>query len=131
MELKKFGWYSAAISLTVLTLFLLVWFSLGVGIIGGDGDMANLLYAAVLVVTVVVAVRGRFQSNAMMWALISAALVQALIALLAVYTGLGLPHSGPAELILLNGFFVLLYLGAAMMFRRAGQQHKEQEQTEP
>ncbi|MCT6699804.1 hypothetical protein [Rheinheimera sp. 4Y26] len=122
MELKKFGWYSAAISLTVLTLLLLVWFSLGVGIIGGDGDIANLLYAAVLVVTAVVAVRGRFQPQAMMWALISAALVQALIALLAVYTGLGLPHSGPAELILLNGFFVLLYLGAAMMFRRANKE---------
>lgn len=122
MELKKLGWYSAAISLAMLTLLLLVWLSLGVGIIGGDGDIANLLYALVLLVTVVVAVRGRFQSKAMMWALISAALVQALIALLAVYTGLGLPYSGPAELILLNGFFVLLYLGAALMFRQACKQ---------
>lgn len=103
----------------MLALVLLVWLSLGVGIIGGDGDMANLLYAAVLLVTTMVAVRGRFQAKAMMWALISAALVQALIALLAVYSGLGLPYSGPAELILLNGFFVLLYAGAALMFHRA------------
>lgn len=124
MKLQQFGWYSAAMASTVVTLLLLIWLSLGVGIIGADGDMANLLYALVLVAITVVAVRGRFQSKAMMWALISAALVQALIALLAVFTGLGLPASGPVELILLNGFFLLLYLGAAMMFRRAGQQHQ-------
>lgn len=124
MKLQQFGWYSAAMASTVVTLLLLIWLSLGVGIIGADGDMANLLYALVLVAITVVAVRGRFQSKAMMWALISAALVQALIALLAVFTGLGLPASGPVELILLNGFFLLLYLGAALMFRRAGQQHQ-------
>ncbi|WP_306519973.1 hypothetical protein [Rheinheimera sp.] len=122
MKLQQFGWYSAAMASTVVTLLLLIWLSLGVGIIGGDGDMANLLYALVLVAITVVAVRGRFQSKAMMWALVAAALVQALIALLAVYTGLGLPFSGPVELILLNGFFVLLYLGAALMFRRAFKQ---------
>lgn len=69
MNIKSIAWYSAAISLTVMALVLLLWLSLGVGIIGGHGNIANLLYLTVLLVTLVVAVRRRFQPAGMMWAL--------------------------------------------------------------
>jgi len=32
---------------------------------------------------------------------------------------LGLPYSGPMELLLLNGFFIVAFLVAAWLFRRA------------
>lgn len=42
-----------------------------------------------------------------------------IIGAIAVFGGLGRPWSGPLELILLNGFFVALFLASAWLFRRA------------
>jgi hypothetical protein len=52
-------------------------------------------------------------------ALFAMALAQALVAAIALIAGLGLPWSGPAEILLLNGFFVALFAGSAWLFRRA------------
>jgi hypothetical protein len=99
---------------------LLVWLSLGVGIIGKDGDPANLMYFGVLAIGVVGAVVARFRAPGMARALIATALAQALVAAIALFAGLGLPYSGPAEILLLNGFFIALFGAAAWLFRRAG-----------
>lgn len=40
----------SAVSVTLAAAFILVWLSLGVGIIGADGDPANLMYFGVLAV---------------------------------------------------------------------------------
>jgi hypothetical protein len=45
--------------------------------------------------------------------------IQALIAVFAIVAKLGHPFSGPLELLLLNGFFVALFVGSAWLFRRA------------
>ena len=47
------------------------------------------------------------------------ALVQALVAAVAVTAGLGGPSSGPFELLLLNGLFVALFVVSAELFGRA------------
>jgi hypothetical protein len=52
-------------------------------------------------------------------ALFATALAQALVAVIALSTGLGLPWSGTAEILVLNGFFIALFAGAAWLFRRA------------
>jgi hypothetical protein len=57
---------------------------------------------------------------------IGVALAQALVAAIALIARLGLPWSGPAEILVLNGFFVALFAGSAWLFRRAGRGRPEQ-----
>lgn len=111
--------YSLAASVTLLGSFLLIWLSLGVGIIGQDGDPANRMYFGVIAVGVLGAIIARFKPQGMAVTLIAMALAQAIITVIALVAKLGLPYSGPAEIILLNGFFIALFAGSAWLFRRA------------
>ncbi len=110
----KFAWVVA-----IAAVLLLVWLSLGVGIIGRDGDPANRMYFGVLAVGIVGALIARFRPQGMARALIATALAQAAVAVIALAAGLGRPWSGPLELSLLNGFFVGLFVGSAWLFNRA------------
>ena len=114
--------YRWAVGIAVLGSFLLVWISLGVSIIGRDGDPVNVIYAAVLAVGVIGAFLTGGRPAGMARVLIAMATVQALIALIAIFAGLGRPYSGPLELVLVNGIFVAIFLGSALLFRRAGEQ---------
>jgi len=111
--------YRLALGLAILAALMLVWLSLGVGIIGQDGDPANAMYFGVILVGLVGALVARFRAGGMARALVAMALAQAAIALIALIGGLGRPYSGPLELTLLNGFFVAMFGGAAWLFRRA------------
>jgi hypothetical protein len=111
--------YRSAIGVALAAAFILVWLSLGVGIIGKDGDPANLMYFGVLAVGIIGAIIARLQPPGMARALSATALAQALVAAIALIAGLGLPWSEPAELLLLNGFFIALFAGSAWLFRRA------------
>jgi hypothetical protein len=111
--------YRFAIGVALAAAVMLVWLSLGVGIIGRDGDPANLMYFGVLAVGIVGALIARFRPRGMARALFATALAQTLVALIALTAGLGYPWSGPLELSLLNGFFVALFVGSAWLFRRA------------
>jgi hypothetical protein len=111
--------YRLAISATLAAVFMLVWFSLGVGIIGADGDPANVMYFVVVAVGVIGALIARLQPQGMSRMLIVMAVIQALIAAIAIVAKMGYPFSGPLELLLLNGFFVALFLGLAWLFHRA------------
>ena len=104
---------------------VLVWLSLGVGIIGRDGDPANRMYFGVLGVGLVGALIARFRPGGMAGALVATALAQTSVAAFAVIAGLGEPWSGPLELVILNGFFVVLFLGSAWLFRRAALGRRE------
>ena len=101
--------------LALAAALLLIWLSLGVGIIGKDGDPANLMYFGVLAVGIIGAIIARLQPHGMARALFATALAQ-MVALIA---GLGLPWSGPAEILVLNGFFIAMFAGSAWLFRRA------------
>jgi hypothetical protein len=113
--------YSFAMSLAIVALLALVWASLGVGIIGRDGDPANLMYFGVVAIGIVGALLARFRSGGMALALLATATAQAAVAMYAVIAGLGLPWSGPAEILLLNAFFIALFIASAWLFRCAGQ----------
>jgi hypothetical protein len=58
-------------------------------------------------------------------ALFATALAQALVAAIALIAGLGLPWSGPLELLLLNGFFIALFVGSAWLFVCAARERPE------
>jgi len=111
--------YRFAIGLALIASLLLIWLSLGVGIIGADGDPANLMYFGVIAVGIIGAAVTRLRPSGMARALLAMAIVQALIASIALVMGLGLPYSGPAETILLNGFFIAMFVIAAWLFKRA------------
>lgn len=111
--------YRSAVAVTLLAAFFLVWLSLGIGIIGKDGDPANLMYFGVLAVGIIGAIIARFRPHGMARALIVVALAQALVTAIALIARLGLPWSGPAEIVLLNGFFIALFAGSAWLFLRA------------
>lgn len=111
--------YRVAVGVAVVAALLLVWLSLGVGIIGQDGDPANLMYFVVVAVGLTGAFVAQFRPDGMARALVAMAVVQALIGAFAIIARLGHPWSGPLELLLLNGFFVAVFGVAAWLFRVA------------
>jgi hypothetical protein len=119
--------YKFAVGVALAAALILVWLSLGVGIIGRDGDPANLMYFAVLAVGIIGALIARFRPRGMARALFATALAQAAVCVIALIAGLGYPWSGPLELSLLNGFFVALFVGSAWLFRRAAHGRPEHE----
>lgn len=113
------GAYRLAMTVALGGVFLLTWISASVGIIGYDGDPTNLLYIAVLVAGFTGAFVAKLHADGMSRALVAMAVVQSAIAAVAILAGLGQPWSGPLELVVLNGFFVVLFCVAAALFRRA------------
>jgi hypothetical protein len=111
--------YRAAACMALVSAVLLVWLSLGVGIIGADGDPANRMYLGVAAIGVVGSALARLRPTGMARTLAAMAFAQALVAAIALVEGLGLPWSGPAEIVLLNGFFVALFGGSAWLFAQA------------
>jgi hypothetical protein len=65
--------YKFAVGVALLAAFLLIWLSLGVGIIGSDGDPANLMYFGVLAVGLIGAFHARFRAVGMARALFAMA----------------------------------------------------------
>jgi hypothetical protein len=111
--------YRAAVGVALAAAFLLVWVNGAVGIIGSEDNDANLMYGGVFAVGVVGSIIARFRPRGMARALVATALAQASVAVVALVAGLGSPGSGPLEIVALNGFFVALFVGSALLFRKA------------
>lgn len=113
------GAYRWAAGVGLTAVFLLVWVSASVGIIGADGDPANLMYGGVLAVGVVGAVIARFRPRGMARVMVAMAIAQAGVAVIAIVAGLDRPYSGAVELIFANGFWIALFALSAWLFRGA------------
>lgn len=111
--------YRVAAAVALASAFLLVWVSLGVGVIGSDGDPANAMFAGVIGVGIVGAILARFRPRGMARALFAMALAQLLVAAVALILGLGQPASPPLEILGLTAMFVALFVTSALLFRRA------------
>ena len=114
--------YRAAVGLALGSALLLGWVNGAVGIIGSEDNSANLMYGGVVVVGVIGAIIARFKPEGMARALFATALAQTLVAVIALIAGLGFPASGPGEILILNGFFVVLFVGSAWLFRHAARE---------
>jgi hypothetical protein len=112
--------YRAAVGVAVAAAFILVFLMGAVGIIGEDGDPADLMYLGVLAVGIIGAVIARFRPGGMARALLAMALATALVAVIAL---IARKHEAPIssvwEILGLNGFFVALFVASAWLFRRA------------
>jgi len=114
------GAYRAAVVLATTAAFLLIWVNLAVGVIGSEGNPANLMYGGVLIVAIVGAVVARFQPLGMALAMAATAGAQTLIGTTALISGWGSTSSSfPEAVILLSGFFAVLWLLSAWLFRKA------------
>ena len=112
--------YKSAVGLALATPLLLVWMIGAVGVLGRDGDRADLMYIGVFAVGMIGAIIARFQPHGMARALIATALAQALVAVIA-----GMhqaPYTSVGEILGLNGFFVALFLGLALLFLNAARE---------
>jgi uncharacterized membrane protein YdcZ (DUF606 family) len=113
--------YRTAVGMAVMTALLLVWLNLAAGLIGSEDNPANLIYLGVLAVGLIAALIARFQPRGMARALFATALAQMLVAAIALLAGWGSPESGPLEIVALNGLFAALFVGSAVLFRKAAQ----------
>ena len=107
--------YWAAIGIAIATALFLAWGNLALGVIGDEGNNANLMYGGVLAVGIIGAVIARFQPEGMARALIATAIAQVLVAVIALSAGWG---SAP-DIVMLTLFFSGLWLVAAWLFGRA------------
>ena len=103
--------------------FMLVWINGAVGIIGSEGEGANLMFLGVIAVALVGSVIAGFRAGGMAWAMGAAAVAQLLVPVVAPSV---FPPSDPAmvwapEMIGSTGVFTAIWLLAAGLFRRAAQ----------
>ena len=108
--------YRTAVGLALGAALLLGWVNGAVGIIGSEDNGANLMYFGVIVVGAIGAVMARFKPEGMARALFATALAQTLVAVIGLVRRLG---SGPLEIVTINGFFVALFVGSAVLFSKA------------
>jgi hypothetical protein len=111
--------YRTAIGLVLVAALLLGWVNAAVGLIGSEDNRANLMYGGVLIVGVIGAIIARLKPEGMARALFAMALAQTLVAVIALVGRFGSPHSGLLEIVTANGFFVALFVGSAVLFRKA------------
>ena len=75
--------FRAGVAFAVVAGFVIVWACGAVGIIGDEGDPANLMFGAVLLVGVAGGYVGRFQAAGLSRAMAATAFVQAVVAIVA------------------------------------------------
>ncbi|GAB1596749.1 hypothetical protein [Lysobacter claricitrinus] len=106
-------WYRAGAGVAAMTGFLLVWVDLAVGIIDSERDVANLVFAGVLMVGAIGAAIARFRARGMAVALLATAAAQMAAAMYAMVAG----HDGKG--VYAAGMFVPMWLASAWLFHRA------------
>lgn len=112
--------YRAGIGLALVSALFLVWANLAVGIIGSEDERINGLYVAVLAVGIIGAAAVRVRASGMARVLVAVASTQAAVAAIALMSGgADLAESSVSEILAVNGFFIVLFLGSAFLFQRA------------
>jgi len=108
--------YKLGVALAVLAALLLVWINGAVGVIGDEGNPANLLFAGVILPALVGSVLARFRARGMARAMLAACALNAAIAVAVPLFGWGADEPpGTAGLtMLVSGFAAMWGLSAAL-----------------
>jgi hypothetical protein len=104
--------YRAGFAVAILASFLTVWVNLAVGMLGSEHNPANLLFGGVIAIGWIGAFIARFQPRGMVRAMQAAALAQGCMVVYALVAGY-------ASVSLHIGFFILIWLLSAHLFRKA------------
>ncbi len=116
--------YQTAVGIALAAAFLLVWMNLAVGIIGSEDNPVNLMYFGVLAIGILGATIARLRPQGMARALLATALAQALVPVIALIIKKPQVTSVEASMgvlgvLGLNAFFVMMFIGSALLFRRS------------
>ena len=117
--------YRAAVGLAVGAGLFLVWVNLAVGVIGDEGDPANLMYFGVLALGMLGAVLARLRPSGMAWVMFTMAAAQMLVGVIALIVFHETVRNEPPGMVgffLLNGFFAALFAASALLFQSAARQ---------
>ncbi len=124
--------YHAAVGLAVITGLFLIWSNLAVGLIGNEDNPANGMYFGVIAIGFLGAIVVRFKPKGMMKVLLVLAVSHVLIAVIAIVLRQELaPESSLVEILSVNGFFLVLWTGSAMLFRNAAIDIENESKTMP
>lgn len=105
---------------TALTVFLLIWVNLAVGLVGSGPHWGNLLYIAVIAEILIGATISGFRIRGMMHTLFAATGILVVIACVQLLAGMEhLPSSLRMEIIGVNGFFAVLLFVCGWLYRVA------------
>lgn len=114
--------YRAGVGLALLAVFLLLWATGAVGIIGSEDNPANALFLGVMAVAFVGAVIARFRAAGMARAMLAAAGTQVLVCAFALARGAGGEEaSWPWDLMVATAVFAGLWSLSAGFFLKAAQ----------
>lgn len=103
--------YRVAVGIAVGAALLLPWFQ---GAVATEDDSPGLIFFGVLLVGIIGAIIARFRPQGMARAMFGTALAQGFVAVMAM-----IAWQQYLEISILNGFFIVLWVGAALLFRRA------------
>src|SRR3990167_10151773 len=114
--------YRIAFGVGLAGVFLLGWVSGAVGIIGSENQPVNLMYWAVPAVLLIGSLISGFNPRGMARTLFAAALVQILVPVIALIISpeVSWGNAGVIGVFIFNSIFAVLFLGSALLFRRAG-----------
>ena len=110
--------YRFAVGVALAAVFLLVWMNAAVGGILGD-DPANMMYFGVLLVGFIGAVIARLEPLGMSRALFATGFAMVLVPAIALLIGTPAFANGVLAVFGLHAVFALLFVGSALLFRRA------------
>ncbi|WP_199305974.1 hypothetical protein [Pseudanabaena sp. FACHB-2040] len=116
--------YRVAVGIALAAAFLLVWMNLAVGIIGSEDNPVNLMYFGVVAIGILGATIVRLRPQGMARTLFATALAQALVPVIALIIKKPQVTSVEASMgvlgvLGLNAFFVMMFIGSALLFRRS------------
>ncbi len=107
--------FKAGVGLALLASFALIWINLAVGIIGNEDNPANRIFSSILVVEIAGTLIARFRPRGMAWTMVATATTQLAVSLILFAQGFGATF-------VLTGIFMIVWLSAAWLFRRAANQ---------
>lgn len=109
--------------LALATAFVLLYGALALGVVGEEGDPFDRFYAIVLGVGLIGSLIARFRPRGMAHALFAMAFAQTCVTVAALIAG---KHHSPVssipEIVILNGCFIALFIGSALLFRYASRE---------
>jgi hypothetical protein len=106
--------YKAGVGLSVLAGLLLMWMNLAVGIIGDEGNPANLMFIGILAIGLGGLYTSHFKAEGLMKTLFVMAGAQMLVGVIAILAFAG---GGPA--LVLSAGFAMIWFVAGLLFRQA------------
>ena len=115
--------YRTAIAVAIGAALFLVWGMAALGVVGVEGDPADLMFFGVLAIGIGGAIVARLQPDGMARAMFATAAATALVGVIALMLGKHrAEYSSVLEILGLTGMFAALFAGSAWLFRSAATQ---------